>query len=128
MGGERLWEILSKPIKNVRILVLFPSFNAYETVNEFETSYEKPVPSQPSLHVRDETMKRCFITEYNIFQLDPLLPSLISYLHTSTIFYKYVKIFIILASLDAYKTIKAIEIPCIKAFAYSEYMKRMLYC
>ena len=58
MGGERLWKILSKPIKNFRILVLFPSFNAYETVNEFETSYEKPVPSQPSLHVRDETMKR----------------------------------------------------------------------
>ena len=79
-------------IKNVRILVLFPSFNAYETVNEFETFYEKPVPSQPSLHVRDETMKRCFITEYNIFQLDPLLPSLISYLHTSIIFYKYVEI------------------------------------
>ena len=92
MGGERLWKILSKPIKNFRILVLFPSFNAYETVNEFETSYEKPVPSQPSLHVRDETMKRCFITEYNIIQLDPLLPSLISYLHTSTIFYKYVEI------------------------------------
>ena len=34
----------------------------------------------------------------------------------------------ILASLAAYKTIKAIEISCIKAFAYSEYMKRMLYC
>ena len=29
---------------------------------------------------------------------------------------------------DAYKTIKAIEIFCIKAFAYSEYIKRMLYC
>ena len=44
--------------KNFRISVLFPSFNAYETVNEFETSCEKPVLSQPSLHVRDETMKR----------------------------------------------------------------------
>ena len=29
---------------------------------------------------------------------------------------------------DAYKTIKAIEIFCIKAFAYLEYIKRMLYC
>ena len=35
----------------------FPSFNAYETVDEFETSCEKPVASQHSLHVRDETMK-----------------------------------------------------------------------
>ena len=31
-------------------------------------------------------------------------------------------------SFDAYKTIKAIEISCIKAFAYSEDIKRMLYC
>ena len=35
----------------------FPSFNAYETVDGFETSCEKPVASQHSLHVRDETMK-----------------------------------------------------------------------
>ena len=35
----------------------FPSFNAYETVDEFETSCEKPVASQHSLHVRDETIK-----------------------------------------------------------------------
>ena len=31
-------------------------------------------------------------------------------------------------SFDAYKTIKVIEISCIKAFAYSEDIKRMLYC
>ena len=36
--------------------------------------------------------------------------------------------FIILASFDAYKTIKAIEISCRKAFAYSELIKRKLYC
>ena len=36
--------------------------------------------------------------------------------------------FIILASFDAYKTIKAIEISCRKAFAYSEHIKRKLYC
>ena len=40
----------------------------------------------------DEKIFLCFITEYNIFQLDPLLPSLLSYLHKSTIFYKYVEI------------------------------------
>ena len=93
MGGEK--KMLRKPEENFRILVLFPSFNAYETFEEFETPCEKPVASQPSLHVLDETMHEkiflCFITEYNIFQLDPLLPSLLSYLHTLTIFYKYVE-------------------------------------
>ena len=37
MGGEKLWKILCKPVENFRILVLFPSFNAYETVDDFET-------------------------------------------------------------------------------------------
>jgi len=37
MGGEKLWKILRKPAENLRILVLFPSFNAYETVQDFET-------------------------------------------------------------------------------------------
>ena len=37
MGGERLLEILCKRVENFRILVLFPSFNAYETVEDFET-------------------------------------------------------------------------------------------
>ena len=31
MGGENLWKILCKPVENLRILILFPSFNAYET-------------------------------------------------------------------------------------------------
>ena len=58
MGGESLWKILWKPVENSRIVLLFPPSNAYETVDELETSCEKPVPSQPSLHVRDETMKK----------------------------------------------------------------------
>ena len=72
MGGESLWKILWKPVENSRIVLLFPPSNAYETVDELETSCEKPVPSQPSLHVRDETMKRssCFITEYNIYHVE----------------------------------------------------------
>ena len=37
MGGEKLWKILCKPVENFRILVFFPSFNAYETVEDFET-------------------------------------------------------------------------------------------
>ena len=45
-------------MENSRIVLLFPPSNAYETVDELETSCEKPVPSQPSLHVRDETMKK----------------------------------------------------------------------
>ena len=126
MGGERLWKILSKPIKNFRILVLFPSFNAYETVNEFETSYEKPVPSQPSLHVRDETMKRSVSLLSTTFW-SPLAIFDIILTHIDNLL-QVCGNFIILASLAAYKTIKAIEISCIKAFAYSEYMKRMLYC
>ena len=35
---------------------------------------------------------------------------------------------ILVCSFDASKTIKVIEISCIKAFAYSEYIKRMLHC
>ena len=46
---EKLWKILCKPVENFLILVLFPSFNAYETVDKFETSGEEPVPSQPAL-------------------------------------------------------------------------------
>ena len=78
----------------------FPSFNAYETVDEFETSCEKPVASQHSLHVRDETMKSSLLvslpnTTFTMLKrgLDPLLLSLLSYLRTSTIFYKYVEHF-----------------------------------
>ena len=41
MCGEKLWKILCKPVGNFRILVLFPSFYAYETVDVFETSCEK---------------------------------------------------------------------------------------
>ena len=42
---------------NFRIFVLFPFFfNAYETIKEFETCCEKPVASQPSLHVRYKTI------------------------------------------------------------------------
>ena len=70
-----------------------------------------------------------FITECNIFHLDPLLPSLLSYLRPSTIFYKYMEMFFFqFVSFDACKTIKAIEIYRIEAFAYSEYIKRLLYC
>ena len=64
MGGEKLWKILCQPVKNFRILAIFSTFIAYETVDEFVTSCEKPVASQPSLLVRDETIS--FITEYNI--------------------------------------------------------------
>ena len=54
---------------------------------------------------------------------------MLSYLRPSTIFYKNVEIFLFqFVSFDACKTIKAIEISCIKAFAYSEYIKRLLYC
>ena len=94
MGGEKLWKILCQPVKNFRTLAIFPSFIAYETVDEFETSCENPVASQPSLLVRDETMKRSFLvslpsTTFTMLKrgLDPLLPSLLSYLRTSTIFY-----------------------------------------
>ena len=57
MGGEKLWKLLCKPVENFRILVLFPFFNAYETFDEFETFCEKPVASQPSLHVHVKTRK-----------------------------------------------------------------------
>ena len=58
MCGEKLWTILCKPVGNFRILALFPSFNAYETVDVFETSCEKPVASQPSLQVENRTWER----------------------------------------------------------------------
>ena len=45
MGGESLWKILWKPVENSRIVLLFPPSNAYETVDELETSCEKPVLS-----------------------------------------------------------------------------------
>ena len=41
MSGEKLWKILCTTVGNFRILVLFPSFNAYEMVDEFETFCEK---------------------------------------------------------------------------------------
>ena len=130
MGGESLWKILWKPVENSRIVLLFPPSNAYETVDELETSCEKPVPSQPSLHVRDETMKRSFFVSLlstTFSNLTPLAISVIIFTHIDNLL-QVCGNFIILASLAAYKTIKAIEISCIKAFAYSEYMKRMLYC
>ena len=59
-----------------------------------------PLVKRPSLHVRDETMKRSFFVSsaFTVLKrgLDPFLPSLLSYLHTSTIFYKYVENFRIL--------------------------------
>ena len=89
-----------QPVKNFKILAIFPSFIAYETVDEFKTSCEKPVASQPSLLFPDETMKRSFLvslpsTTFTMLKrgLDSLLPSLLSYLRTSTIFYKYVEYF-----------------------------------
>ena len=100
MGGEKLWKILCRPVKNFRISAIFSTFIAYEAVDEFVTSCEEPVASQPSLLVRDETMKRSFLvslpsTTFTMLKrgLDPLLPSLLSYLRTSTIFYKYVEYF-----------------------------------
>ena len=39
MGGEKLWENPLFPLR--KILVLFRFFNAYETVDEFDTSSEK---------------------------------------------------------------------------------------
>ena len=39
MGGEKLWENSLFPLR--KILVLFRFFNAYETVDEFDTSCEK---------------------------------------------------------------------------------------
>ena len=45
-----LWEILE-----FLFYFLF-FFNAYETIKEFETCCEKPVASQPSLHVRYKTI------------------------------------------------------------------------
>ena len=75
MGGESLWKILWKPVENSRIVLLFPPSNAYETVDELETSCEKPVPSQPSLHVRDETMKRSFFVSLLSTTFSNLIPS-----------------------------------------------------
>ena len=39
MGGEKLWENPLFPLR--KILVLFRFFNAYETVDEFDTFCEK---------------------------------------------------------------------------------------
>ena len=75
MGGEKLWKILCTSVGNFRILVLFPSFNAYEMVDEFETFCEKPVAPQPSLHVRDETMKRSFFVSLPSTKFTNLIPS-----------------------------------------------------
>ena len=75
MGGEKLWKILCTSVRNFRILVLFPSFNAYEMVDEFETFCEKPVAPQPSLHVRDETMKRSFFVSLPSTTFTNLIPS-----------------------------------------------------
>ena len=75
MGGESLWKILWKPVENSRIVLLLPPSNAYETVDELETSCEKPVPSQPSLHVRDETMKRSFFVSLLSTTFSNLIPS-----------------------------------------------------
>ena len=61
MGGEK--KMLYKPVENLlEFLVLFPSFNAYETAHEFKTSCEKPVPSQSSLHFH------CFVGGFTTMQ------------------------------------------------------------
>ena len=130
MGGESLWKILWKPVENSRIVLLFPPSNAYETVDELETSCEKPVPSQPSLHIRDETMKRSFFVSLLSITFSNLIPSchLCYHIYTHRQSFTSMWKFIILASFDSYNTIKAIEIFCIKAFDYSEHIKGMLYC
>ena len=117
-------------MENSRIVLLFPPSNAYETVDELETSCEKPVPSQPSLHVRDETMKRSFFVSLlstTFSNLTPLAISVIIFTHIDNLL-QVCGNFIILASFDSYNTIKAIEISCIKAFYYSEHIEGMLYC
>ena len=81
-----------------------------------------PLVKRPSLHVRDETMKRSIFVSstFTVLKrgLDPFLLSLLSYLHTSLYFTSTWKILeFSLFQFDAYKTIKAIEIFCIKAFA-----------
>ena len=54
--GERSYGKSSVSLwKFFLILVLFPLFNAYETVYKFETSGEEPVPSQPALHAENKT-------------------------------------------------------------------------
>ena len=75
MGGEKLWKILCKPVDNFRILVLFPSFNAYETFDEFETFCEKSVPSQPLLHIHVTIMKRSFLVSLPSTTFSILIPS-----------------------------------------------------
>ena len=54
MSGEKLYKIFCKKI--LEFLFYFLFFNTYETIKEFETCCEKPVASQPSLHVRDKTI------------------------------------------------------------------------
>ena len=67
-----------------------------------------PLVKRPSLHVRDETIKRSFFVSstFTVLKrgLDPLLPSLLSYLRTSTIFYKYVENFRILVCFSSMLT------------------------
>ena len=65
----RLWKILEYQS------VLFPPFIAYETVEEFETFVKSQVASQPSLHVRDETMKRSFFVSLPSATFTILIPS-----------------------------------------------------
>ena len=58
MGGEKLWKILCKPVGiffEFSFCLVLLMLNAYETVEGFETSCEKPVTSQPSLHVENKT-------------------------------------------------------------------------
>ena len=133
MGGEKLWKILCMSVGNFRILVSFISsfyclWNGWGIWN----LCEKPGCFSAVVTCSwrdDEKIFLSFITECNIYHLDPLLPSLLSYLRPWTIFYKYVEIFLFqFVSFDVSKTIRVIEISCIKAFAYSEYIKRMLHC
>ena len=128
MGGESLWKILWKPVENSRIVLLFPPSNAYETVDELETSCEKPVPSHYTFVTRrwkDLSLFHYWVQHFPTWS--PLAISVIIFTHIDNLL-QVSGNFIIWASFDSYNTIKAIEISCIKAFDYSEHIKGMLYC
>ena len=119
-----LWKILE-------LYSYFLLLMLIKQVDELEPSCEKPVPSQLSIQVRDETMKTWDLPLFHYWvqhfpTWSPLANSVIIFTHIDNLLQVYGN-FIILASFDAYKTIKAIEISCRKAFAYSEHIKRKLY-
>ena len=97
--------------------------------------YFKPFVKSPSLLSRrykfvTRRWKDLSLFHYRVQHLPSWSPLAIFVIifTPSTIFNKYVEIFLFyFVSFDDYKTIKAVEISCIKAFAYSEYIKIMLY-